>query len=293
VRNGVAGRHAACAGIEQVPVGRAGEDAVHGDAGRRQRSPFGKVVKRGDHGAAGGDDVIDQHRRVGAPALEIGHADIDVPIAAARLAQHGMGGIDAPRNRPHPLGAFLVGADEHGALDRPGDPFGDERGGLHGGRRDRVDVRQRTMAVKMRVDGHQPVAVRREHGGEMFRGDRFARPEAAVLAHVAEIGTDEPDRGGAEIARRRGGKQERQDLAVGAIEGANEDYVAGCRRCPPAQIGFLVGKGAHLELRDVGAQPPGEAGAEDLVAWQQGEERLAHAWSSRMISPLASRYSKA
>ena len=77
--------------------------------------------------------------------------------------------------------------------------------------------------MQMRIDRDQPVERVRKQLGNLPRRHGLARLEPPVLPHIGEIGRHQADVRRAELARRRRGEDQRQNLVVRSIERADDD----------------------------------------------------------------------
>jgi hypothetical protein len=78
------------------------------NAGWRCQTSPAQVADGFNHGSCRGDDVVDQHRRVCAPALHFGHRNDDVAVSASFFGQDHEGSIGPACHFPDPLQAFFV-----------------------------------------------------------------------------------------------------------------------------------------------------------------------------------------
>jgi hypothetical protein len=207
-----------------------------------------------------------------------------LPVAAAGLLEDHPRYVGPVGDGVDPLFALLVGADQHGVVDLPVDPVGDHRGGGDVFGRDLVDVGQGGVPVQVRVDGRQPVDLIRDHVGDIPGGDGFALPEPCVLADVHQIGGDEADLGGAQLAEVLGEEQKRGDLRVRPVERADEDHGAAVDLPIDPEIRLAVGELAGLEEAAVGLQMLAEVVGERGVVGQ-GEEGTATAGARGTSGP--------
>src|SRR3954469_21603773 len=81
--------------------------------------------------------------------------------------------------------------------------------------------------------------------------------EPLILAHISEIGTKEPDGGGAEFARGGGREKEGKQFGIRAVERRDEkDGATGNLGLDP-QIGLPIGKVTRYETAVCGAERMG------------------------------------
>src|SRR3546814_10729335 len=71
--------------------------------------------------------------------------------------------------------------------------------------------------MQVGVNRHQPVDLAADDAGEGTGGNGFTRLEPTVLAHVGEVGADQANGCGAQVASGGGGKEQWQGLVVGSI----------------------------------------------------------------------------
>ena len=138
----------------------------------------------------------------------------------------------------------------------------------------------------MRIDRHQPIESLAQELGKKPGADCLAGMEALILAHVWQIGTDEADASGAEIARGRRQEGQWQDLFVRSIQRANKnDGMARNRRSQP-DITLAIGKSPDFAEPEVRMQRRGKCTSCRLIARHREDERR-HEGSTRTISGQA------
>jgi hypothetical protein len=281
LRNRVRRDDAPGAGGEQGVVGIPGEDAVYREHQRRAHAGLGEQAAAFDQRAAGGNHVIEQHRRAIAMDRVYVPPHAHAAIAAAVLFQHQPGAIQRTRRPRHPLRALGVGADEQRRRDVRAHPIGEQSGGRQVARRYRVELVQRRVAVKVRVHGQQGVEMRIEQRREMPRAHRLARFERAVLAHVRQVGRHQRHAARTLGAQRCGHEQQFQRACVRPREIGQHRHLGTAHIRQHADIRLAVRERAQFVFHAGPSEPCGQGRAERVAA--QVEQHL-HRTGSSMLS---------
>src|SRR5690606_20788073 len=103
--------------------------------------------------------------------------------------------------------------------------------------------------------------------------DSLSLPEAAILTHVCEIRRDEPDPGCAQVPRRRGHKEQRQELVVRSVEGRDEENRPPPHRGTDSNERLAIGESVYFQVADFTAGRAGEGVSKRLVAWKRKQQR--------------------
>ena len=124
--------------------------------------------------------------------------------------------------------------------------------------------------MQVRVDGHQPVGVRREELRERCGGEGLAVPEAPVLAQIAEVRRDDTYACRAQLSRRAGREHERQQPLVRTIKAADEERVAAPHRRVQPHIALAVREASQHERSFRGAGISGRFGTPTWLSTRTG-----------------------
>lgn len=134
--------------IGQSFIGVLGEEAMNDRADRLRKSLKRQLARCFDQRAAGRGNIVGEHRLTSAPRVEIGNLDINVAVAVPDLSEHGERRADACGDRGDPLLALFVRADQQRRIDVCRDPVGERRRGVERDVGDRVECRQRRVAMQ-------------------------------------------------------------------------------------------------------------------------------------------------
>ncbi len=138
--------------------------------------------------------------------------------------------------------ALLIRRNERWLVRQRGKPLRHDRGRADRDcLLDRDSIIEPRRAMKVRIDGKQPVKVSRQKAANDSLTDRLACVECPVLPHVAEVGCNERQAIGPELASGRSRQLELDQLAVGLIQAATEDHIL-WQRARQANQAFTIRK---------------------------------------------------
>src|SRR5690242_12472988 len=291
--DGVTGNHLKRAGLEQGLMGIAGQDRVDCDTHRAGPATLSQQTGCLDHGGAGGDDVIEQHRVVAHARAEIGQRDGDRPVARAPFLQQDRGSIDLSGHRLNPLRALRVRSDDHRPLDVLADPLREKWRSARSLSRNGVKLLQASSPVQMGVHRDEPIDRCREESSKVPCAHPLTPLECTILPHIGEIGSDQANRGCLEVARRCRREEQWKDLLVRAVERADDCNGLSGHAAVQPDPSLSVGKPVYCDRADVQPQRRANPVGYPIIP-RKGKNHPSHRASPRtMISPPEAAYVRA
>ena len=140
----------------------------------------------------------------------------------------------------------------------------------------RKDFIETLVAMKVRIDGCQPIQTNGNEAREMDRTDGLAGMKLLVLAHVSQVWGDQSHPRCAEFLGGRSGEGEPQKFRVRTIERADEDHRTARRIGREAEICLFVGEAPGFELPQLTAEGSPELLGRRFVAGQRENQGTGH-----------------
>ncbi len=121
--------------------------------------------------------------------------------------------------------------------------------------------------MQVRIDRDEPIDGAGKEPREVRRRDRFALTESPILAHVRQVRCHESHPGGAQLPRRGGEEEQRQQPAVRAIERAREDDLPILYCAIDPDVRLAIREAADLRGAVFQVQIRGECVGQTFIAW--------------------------
>ena len=147
--------------------------------------------------------------------------------------------------------------------------------------------------MQVRIHRDQELHRGRQQARIAARGDGFAGTEAVVLAHVGQVGRDQPDLLRPEFTGGVGGEHQRQRLVVGPVEVGDEQDALPRDGGAQPHDDLAVGEAVRLH-RARGAMQVLRQGFGKALGGRQGQDDGVHASSlTCTVSDWTEAYSSA